>query len=345
MSIPFSHLRFDSEDYSRAQRFALWQQAVAGTYRAELIDTDPLDFCALVDVWNVSDMLLTHSRLPAVAFTRSSEKIAEDRSDYYVFLYLISGSTDGSFDGRVTSSVAGSITAIDMTRPFSSRGTPSDSISISIHRNIIDQATRLSPDLHGMAMQGPLAQLLADHVVSVENILPTLRASDAAAISKTTAQIIASCVAASTNTGPISGSLLSFAVRRNIQRYVEQHLHDEGLTPETIFKALGLSRSNAYRAFAGTEGIAEYIQKQRLMAARRILLHPDEHRAIAEIAAAVGYSDAALFSRAFKRMFGHSPRDTRNQPDRTAMELSGIVNSGDFAKWISDLQTHLARDS
>jgi AraC-like DNA-binding protein len=325
----------------------LWQQAIGGTYRADLIDTDPLDFCALVDVWNLGDMLLTHSRLPAVQFTRSPGKIAEDRGDYYVFLYLISGDATGDFDGRITSSGAGSITAIDMTRPFSSRGAASDSISVSIHRNAIDQALRTSPDLHGMAMQGPLAQLLADHIISVENILPATSTSDAAIIAKTTAQVAASCIAASTNTENISGSLLTFAVRRNIQRYVEKNLHDESLGPETIFKALGLSRSNAYRAFAGTEGIADYVQKQRLIAARRLLLHPDEHRAIAEIAAAVGYSDAALFSRAFRRMFGQSPRETRSliPSDRAAVELNGIVNSGNFAQWISDLQTHLARDS
>ena len=73
----------------------------------------------------------------------------------------------------------------------------------------------------------------------------------------------------------------------------------------------GLSRSTLYRLFESVGGVAAYIQRERLRAARDALCSPDNIRPIHAIAEACGFADASVFSRAFRHAFGCSPRDAR----------------------------------
>lgn len=93
---------------------------------------------------------------------------------------------------------------------------------------------------------------------------------------------------------------------------IERRLHDPSLCPREIQAALGVSRAQLYRAFEGTDGIAAEIREARLTLAYRHLISPTNDRLkIATIAYACGFTDVPTFNRAFRRRFGHSPRDLR----------------------------------
>jgi AraC-like DNA-binding protein len=72
-----------------------------------------------------------------------------------------------------------------------------------------------------------------------------------------------------------------------------------------------MSRSNLYRLFEDTGGVARYIQWERLLAARAILSDPSRIQSISAIAEDLCFADASSFSRTFKREFGYAPSETR----------------------------------
>ncbi len=92
---------------------------------------------------------------------------------------------------------------------------------------------------------------------------------------------------------------------------VRANLTSASFGPDEFCRILGVSRSQLYRLFEPLGGVARYIQRQRLLLAYSMLTDPKVTAPIAGIAESLCFSDAAGFSRAFRREFGHSPSDMR----------------------------------
>jgi AraC-like DNA-binding protein len=105
---------------------------------------------------------------------------------------------------------------------------------------------------------------------------------------------------------------LAPARRVQASRFIAAHLAEPGLGPDTVAAALHISRRALYAALdAGDDGIAAQIRTARLAAARMILADPANRHPIAAVAAQVGLTSPAHFSRLFRRQYGHSPRELR----------------------------------
>jgi len=98
---------------------------------------------------------------------------------------------------------------------------------------------------------------------------------------------------------------------REIDRYIETHL-SENITVDDICTAFRIGRTKLYELsvdYLGC-GLAEYIRKQRIAHAQRLLSQTD--MPIMDIAFATGFSDYNHFSRIFKQTIGMSARNYRN---------------------------------
>ena len=110
---------------------------------------------------------------------------------------------------------------------------------------------------------------------------------------------------------------LAPARRVQASRFISDHLADPGLGPDTVAAALHISRRSLYAALDTDDGgIAAQIRRARLAAARSILADPADRRPIADIAAQVGLTSPAHFSRLFRRQYGQSPRELRARADQ-----------------------------
>lgn len=97
---------------------------------------------------------------------------------------------------------------------------------------------------------------------------------------------------------------------RQIDRYIEDHL-SHSITMEEICDAFRIGRTRLYELsmdYLGC-GLSEYIRKQRIFHAQRMLRETD--RPITDIAYAVGFSDYNHFSRIFKQVAQCSAREYR----------------------------------
>ena len=91
-----------------------------------------------------------------------------------------------------------------------------------------------------------------------------------------------------------------------ISDFVEKNLTSR-ISAQTVASALGLSVSGVYKAMHGAFGttLGEYVKLRRLTRAAALL--DEGELSVEEVSYAVGFSDAAYFSRCFKAAMGRSP--------------------------------------
>jgi AraC family transcriptional regulator, arabinose operon regulatory protein len=100
-----------------------------------------------------------------------------------------------------------------------------------------------------------------------------------------------------------------------VQDHLRAHLAEPTSVP-ALARLAGMSTSHfaaLFKASAGT-GVVEYVKRLRIARARELLITTDA--LVAEIASAIGYTDAFYFSRQFRSVNGMSPTEYRSRSRR-----------------------------
>jgi AraC-like DNA-binding protein len=102
-------------------------------------------------------------------------------------------------------------------------------------------------------------------------------------------------------------------LRAQVLAHIDTHLCDPDLSPETIARALYVSRSQLDRVFADEDlGVAAVIRHARLERCREDLADPQlADRTIYEVAARWGFVSAPHFTRTFRSAYGCTPSEHR----------------------------------
>ncbi|WP_167954808.1 AraC family transcriptional regulator [Anaerosporobacter faecicola] len=104
-------------------------------------------------------------------------------------------------------------------------------------------------------------------------------------------------------------------VRRihTVQDYMEQHL-GQPMSIEELSLVAGFSKYHFSRIFQGIvqEPLAHYVNRIKMENGLFLLAHREDKN-MTDIAYELGYTDSAVFSRAFKNYFGISPREYRKE--------------------------------
>jgi AraC-like DNA-binding protein len=96
---------------------------------------------------------------------------------------------------------------------------------------------------------------------------------------------------------------------------VLNNLDKRDLTIESVARASAVSGRQAQRLFASSgTTFSEFVLEQRLLLARRLLLHESgRDRKVSDVAYIVGFNDLSYFHRSFRRRFGVTPFDMRTE--------------------------------
>lgn len=106
-----------------------------------------------------------------------------------------------------------------------------------------------------------------------------------------------------------------------VQDYIEQHLAQQ-MTIEELACVAGFSKYHFSRIFQGVlqEPLAHYVNRLRMENALFLLAHRKDMN-MTDIAYESGYTDSAIFSRAFKNNYGVSPREYRSEYSKNCKEI------------------------
>ncbi|MEH6405135.1 MAG: AraC family transcriptional regulator [Sneathiella sp.] len=110
-----------------------------------------------------------------------------------------------------------------------------------------------------------------------------------------------------TGGGESEDSIAVQAIKATIIAFIDSRFRDTELTPETVAKACGISRSYLYKIFSEGPSVMERIRKRRLVAARGMIELRTASLSMTEVAMVCGFSNSSEFSRLFKIEFGVVP--------------------------------------
>jgi AraC-like DNA-binding protein len=164
----------------------------------------------------------------------------------------------------------------------------------------------------GDLAMSPLYELFQTHVLQLYRLLEEdIPASAAESLGSATLELARAVIATVGHDDLARNDVANEALVTRIEAYVQQHLADPALSPESIAKAHHISVRQLYKLWSERElGLAEWIMRGRLEGARRDIAK-DGPLGIAAIARRWGFTDATHFGRRFRAAYGISPREWR----------------------------------
>lgn len=329
-------LDFDTRGMPEDMRFAAWRSALSSMDVSRVSD-GPFD--AKAALWLLGPLVLVRASVDPVRYERSAVRIGQDLKDHVAVVALTCGRFSGAYGADRVSSEAGSVTFLDMRRPWWTDAERLDAFVLSMPRAFIMPSLE-GRDPHGVVVTGALAALLQGFLLLVASLLPDLSRTHAPVVAERIRDLLADALngfAREARHVPIRREALISRVRT----YVDEHLSDH-LDANVLCSQLNVSRATLYRAFGdgGANvggGVNHLIQRRRLAALAALLSDPLDVRTIGELAKSVGFQDRSFLTKAFKRDYGCTPSEFR-------MSGSQSASNGDmrdvprvFERWTSRL--------
>jgi AraC-like DNA-binding protein len=336
-------LSFSTLELAPGDQFAAWQAHMAPLVEVKLPDDKSPDdgFPADHTAWNLGGMLIAQQHAPAHSYIRSAAKLRSSSIDHWYIALPRTGRSWTEVDRRVAEGEPGKLEIRSLGYPFRGRTTDSESLFLYLPRDLFSDVAATLDAKNNSILFGNVASLLVDYVNSIEARLRGLTAEDLPRIVHATRSMIIACLAPPAEHAAAAEQLAGVALMERARRYVQNNLDTPHLTPDSMCRALGVSRSRLYQLFEPSGGVLHYIQSRRLLAAHIALSDPADSRRIVEIAEAFGFSSAANFSRAFSKEFGYSPREGRTTVvlPRPANSVSpaGHEKASSFEGWLKAL--------
>jgi AraC-like DNA-binding protein len=162
----------------------------------------------------------------------------------------------------------------------------------------------------------PLYELLQTHLLQLYRFLEEdIPASAAESLSSATLELARAVIATVGQDDLARNDVANEALVTRVEAYVQQHLADPALSPESIAHAHHISVRQLYKLWSARElGLAEWIMRGRLEGARRDMAK-DGSSGIAAVARRWGFTDPTHFGRRFRAAYGISPREWRQVQD------------------------------
>ena len=162
----------------------------------------------------------------------------------------------------------------------------------------------------------PLYELFRVHVLQLCRFLEeNIPVSAAESLGSATLELARAVIATVGHQDVGKNDVANEALVARVEAYVQQHLADPALNPESIARAHHISVRQLYKLWSGREfGLAEWIMRGRLEGARRDIAK-DGAAGIASAARRWGFTDPTHFGRRFRAAYGITPREWRQAQD------------------------------
>ncbi|WP_186142805.1 helix-turn-helix domain-containing protein [Burkholderia gladioli] len=335
--------QFSTTDYPLHEQFDVWRDNCRILEMSRESSTD-VGFDASIKAIMLGRIGITSSRTGKttdpgslrIVARRSQEQIRKDGEDAYHLILNLQRTEHGEAGNRRFLIYPGSVTMFDASLPLTTSVTIGECLGLIIPRNLLDHDAR---SLHGRTIDGVLGGLLSDHLQSLYGRYEDLSAAEEQRVTQATTHLLRACLQPSPEHIAEALPELGQLQKRRVERYIDAHLLDPTLNVDKICNGVGLSRTVLYRLFESTSGIAHLIQEKRLrLAYERLTDSTSPRPRIAALAERYGFSSDKHFSRAFKKMFGHAPRDAVSQHwtevstnPRTGWQSKAAANQTEWA--------------
>jgi AraC-like DNA-binding protein len=229
----------------------------------------------------------------------------------------VSGQTVTSDGERRRAFAPGEIILTDCSSPFQWwAGEASNTMWCRFsHAELCLPAAAIRSAADGLAAS-PLYELFQAHFLQLHRLFDEdIPASAAESLGAATLELARAVIATVGHGDLARNDVANEALVARIEAYVQQHLADPALSPESIAHAHQISIRQLYKLWSERElGLAEWIMRGRLEGARHDIAKGGSH-GIAAVARQWGFADPTHFGRRFRAAYGLSPREWRQAQD------------------------------
>ena len=291
------------------QQFDAWRAANASFLVHHSPPSRPESYEAEATTWSFGRLALTKAETPGGAYSRTAECLRRDGLDHWCFSMALQGSRVHRTRDQISMMQPGQIMLDSLAQPFEVSRTRSAWLFLYLPRDLLPETSGLAQGCR--MLNTPEGRLLGEHLRLLAAELPRMSATESERMAEATQAMIALAIAPGSSaeaatTGPVAAAQIM-----RLRALIRANLGSATFGPARLCRIAGISRSQLYRLFEIHGGVALFIQRERLAAARRALSNPADLRSIADIAESVGLFDPSSFSRMFRRSYGVSPRELR----------------------------------
>jgi len=225
-------------------------------------------------------------------------------------------------DGRRTEFGVGDLILYDTSRPYLAEFAPDVPVSqlllLRFPRSLLPLPPRDLRRLSAVRIPGAqgIGALSSQFLLQLARRMDELSPFDTARLSTLTIDVLTAALATALDSdGTVPATTRRRALTAQIHAFVRENLGDPHLTPDAIAAAHHISLRYLHKLFhEDGHTVAGWVRERRLEACRRDLANPDlGNRTINAIAARWGFTSPAHFSQAFRKAYGLSPRQFREQ--------------------------------
>ena len=305
-----------TEHVEKHRRFDYWKETVIATADVDL-PGNRLAFNAHRKIMRMNKGFVIDTSSDPLAIKRGTANIARDGLDHVCIAAVLSGS---GFHGQLQHNVRaakGDCIIADLARPMHLVSAERyREVRLYIPRLTFNTKVGLIDNLAGLRLeQGhPLVDLFVGYLAGYASSLEAMSVIEADIGLDALIHLLSGLGNTRGGVALDGGSQLSTSVVLKLgDDHISDRIGDVELDASTMIRALGISRTRLYAAFACRGGISAAIRDARLDRVRdRLTNRRCLNQTIEDIAFDCGFRDYTSFHRAFRRRFGATPRDLRN---------------------------------
>ncbi|MEV2211179.1 helix-turn-helix domain-containing protein [Streptomyces sp. NPDC050997] len=315
---------FSTEHLSGIERFNHWEAMISQAHFRTTMASDHLDdFLASSQALSLGDIQTFAQSYPPMHARRTPAMIRQGDPEVFQLWLTVRGEVGLSQSGRHVDVGEGDLVLYDSSRPCQAQTAAHDRPDVSslivqiprdrlpLHSNTLDRLT-----LTRIQGQTGIGALFRHYLTDLMNHAPQYEECDAPRLAGVTLDLLSAMLAQAARTENLLPPETQHTVlRTRVNAFIQQHLADPDLTPAAIAAAHQISVRYLHRLYQGeATTIADGIRRSRLNRIHRDLADPRlDARSISAIAARWGFPEPTSFSRAFKTLYGTTPRDHRHQ--------------------------------
>lgn len=279
-------------------------------------------FSCEAEIYCLPDVTVSRTRATASRFTRTVRTIAKSATDDMLVVCYTSGHFTCRIGERTQRVEQGELAFFDLSQEVVIEAPSVDNISLAIQRRKLKPAIPLLDSAHGLVIPpGALSRVLIGVMEHTMEMGATMQSPQARPIGEAIILLINACLETLSQprtTSDIQSGAVSLA---SVKAAIERRLADPNLGVQSLLEEFGMTRSTLYRAFEPLGGVTAYITERRLRHAFRRMTDPAEKNLrVSHLAFELGFTHASAFTRAFKALFGLTPKDIRTLAIRPAGE-------------------------
>jgi AraC-like DNA-binding protein len=302
---------FATRSLSTRDQFEAWRAWYGSVFEVVPKAAAAAGFPGETQLWQLGGLVISRTSAPPAQVVRNKSHLRRDPADHWVVSFCVRGAHLAKTRDSELEVPAGVPFLWSLGQELVYERTHVDRVQLFLARDSFRNIAPLLDAACGSMLDTALGRLLGDYMIALEQRLPDIPEADFPSITTAFSAVAAAAVAPTAERVAVARRQIDLGRRERVRQVVRRHLRTPTLSPKTLSRLVGMSRSNLYRLFSDNCGVAQYIQSQRLLEAHSMLADPGNRQSITTLAEDLCFADLSSFSRAFKREFGCRPSDAR----------------------------------